>query len=72
MTWSARSRSCRDIVSPSVLAVFTFTADSALATSIECNWPGWWCQEKKARLLGELERENDPKKRKALIERTGG
>jgi peptide/nickel transport system substrate-binding protein len=48
---------------------FTFTADPALATSIQCNWPGWWCQEEKERLLGELARESDPKKRKALIER---
>ena len=48
---------------------FTFTADPALATSIQCNWPGWWCQEEKDRLLADLQREIDPKKRKALIDR---
>ena len=26
---------------------FTFTADPALATSLQCNWPGWWCNEDK-------------------------
>jgi peptide/nickel transport system substrate-binding protein len=48
---------------------FTFTADPALATSLQCNWPGWWCHEEKDRLLGELIREADPKKRKAIIDR---
>ena len=48
---------------------FTFTADPALATSIQCNWPGWWCHEEKEKLLTEMVRETDPKKRKALIER---
>jgi peptide/nickel transport system substrate-binding protein len=48
---------------------FTFTADPALATSIQCNWPGWWCTEEKERLLAELQRETDAKKRKALIDR---
>jgi peptide/nickel transport system substrate-binding protein len=48
---------------------FTFTADPALATSIQCNWPGWWCHEEKERLLTEMIRETDPKKRRALIDR---
>jgi peptide/nickel transport system substrate-binding protein len=48
---------------------FTFTADPALATSIQCGWPGWWCHEEKERLMADLQRESDPKKRKALIER---
>ncbi|MCI0547313.1 MAG: ABC transporter substrate-binding protein [Candidatus Rokubacteria bacterium] len=48
---------------------FTLSADPALATSIQCNWPGWWCHEEKDRLLAEMARETDPKKRKALIER---
>ena len=48
---------------------YTFTADPALATSVQCNWPGWWCQEEKDRVLAELARETDPKKRRALIDR---
>ena len=34
-----------------------------------CSWPGSWCHEEKDRLLQELTRESDPKKRKALIDR---
>ncbi|MEK7443792.1 MAG: ABC transporter substrate-binding protein, partial [candidate division NC10 bacterium] len=28
---------------------FTFNPDPALATSLQCNWPGWWCHEEKDR-----------------------
>jgi peptide/nickel transport system substrate-binding protein len=48
---------------------FTFTADPALATALQCGWPGTWCLEDKDRLMQELARESDPKKRKALIDR---
>jgi peptide/nickel transport system substrate-binding protein len=48
---------------------FLFIADPALAVSIKCDWPGWWCHEEKERLLAELVREGDPKKRRAIIER---
>jgi len=48
---------------------FSFTADPALATSLQCNWPGGWCNEEKERLLAELARETDVKKRRALIDR---
>jgi len=48
---------------------YTFTADPALSTSLQCSWPGWWCQEEKDRLLAELTRESEGKKRKALIDR---
>jgi peptide/nickel transport system substrate-binding protein len=48
---------------------FTLGADPALVTSVQCNWPGWWCQEEKERILAEMLRETDPKKRKAQIER---
>jgi peptide/nickel transport system substrate-binding protein len=48
---------------------FTFTDDPALATALQCNWPGWWCHEEKDRLMAELARESDPKKRRAIIER---
>jgi peptide/nickel transport system substrate-binding protein len=47
----------------------TFTPDPALTSNLQCNWPGWWCQEEKERLLAELIREHEPKKRRALIER---
>jgi len=48
---------------------FGFDPDPALATSLQCNWPGWWCHEEKDRLMAELARETDAKKRRALIER---
>jgi peptide/nickel transport system substrate-binding protein len=48
---------------------FTLSVDPALATSIQCNWPGWWCHEEKERILAEMLRETDPMKRKAQIER---
>ena len=43
--------------------------DPALAFVVQCNWPGWWCLEEKERLLGELARETDLRKRKAIIDR---
>lgn len=48
---------------------FTFNPDPALASALQCNWPGWWCNEEKDRLVAEMARETDPKKRRALIER---
>jgi len=48
---------------------FTFTADPALATALQCGWPGTWCPEDKDRLMQELARESDAKKRKVLIDR---
>ena len=47
----------------------TFSPDPALTANLQCNWPGWWCNEEKERLLAEMMRESDPKKRRALIER---
>jgi peptide/nickel transport system substrate-binding protein len=47
----------------------TFGPDPALTSNLQCDWPGWWCHEEKERLLGELIRESDPKKRRVLIER---
>jgi peptide/nickel transport system substrate-binding protein len=47
----------------------TFTPDPALTSNLQCDWPGWWCHEEKERLLAELIRESDPRKRRALIER---
>jgi peptide/nickel transport system substrate-binding protein len=47
----------------------TFTPDPALTSNLQCNWPGWWCNEEKERLLAELIREVDAKKRRTLIER---
>jgi peptide/nickel transport system substrate-binding protein len=48
---------------------FTFNPDPALASSLQCNWPGWWCAEEKDKLMADLARETDPKKRRAVIER---
>ena len=47
----------------------TFSPDPALSANLACDWPGWWCHEEKDRLVAELVRESDPKKRRALIER---
>jgi peptide/nickel transport system substrate-binding protein len=43
--------------------------DPALSTIVQCNMIGWWCLEEKERLLGELARETDLRKRKAIIDR---
>ena len=43
--------------------------DPALSFSVLCTSSGWWCLEEKERLLGELARETDVRKRKAIIDR---
>jgi peptide/nickel transport system substrate-binding protein len=43
--------------------------DPALSTIVQCNMIGGWCLEEKDRLLGELARETDVRKRKAIIDR---
>jgi peptide/nickel transport system substrate-binding protein len=48
---------------------FTLNPDPAIATSIQCNWPGWWCLEEKEKLMADMARETDPKKRRAIIEK---
>ena len=48
---------------------FVFTADPALHTSLQCNFPGWWCTEEKDRLLADLARETDTRKRKVIVDR---
>ena len=47
----------------------TFGPDPALTSNLSCNWPGWWCNEEKERLLAEMLRESDAKKRRAIIEK---
>src|SRR4030095_11978900 len=51
---------------------FTRGRAPALPTWIQGSWPGWWCNEEKERLVTEMLRETDPKKRKAQIERVQG
>jgi peptide/nickel transport system substrate-binding protein len=48
---------------------FTFGPEPALLTSIQCNWPGWWCLDEKERAADALTKESDPKKRRAHLER---
>src|SRR3989449_8730094 len=48
---------------------FTFTHEPAFATAVDCNWPGWWCQEEKNRLMESMLTELDPKRRRAIWER---
>ena len=43
--------------------------DPALSGSVQCTSSGWWCLQEKERLHGELARETDLRKRKAIIER---
>jgi peptide/nickel transport system substrate-binding protein len=44
---------------------------SALSGKVQClsNFSGWWCLEEKERLLVELARETDARKRKGIIDR---
>ena len=48
---------------------FTLNPDPAIATSIQCNWPGSWCLGGMDKLLADLARETDPKRRRAIIEK---
>jgi peptide/nickel transport system substrate-binding protein len=43
---------------------FTFDPEPALQTSVQCNWPGAWCQEDKERAMEALARETDPARRR--------
>ena len=47
----------------------TFGAYPPQSASLQCNWPGWWCQEEKDKLLVELAADPDAKKRKVLLDR---
>jgi peptide/nickel transport system substrate-binding protein len=44
----------------------TFNPEPAYATSVQCNWPGWWCLEDKDRWLDAVARESDPRRRRAM------
>jgi peptide/nickel transport system substrate-binding protein len=48
---------------------FPVSFDPALFVPLQCDWPGWWCHDEKDRLLVELGREADVKKRQAIIDR---
>jgi peptide/nickel transport system substrate-binding protein len=48
---------------------FVFSADPANHVAFRCTFQGWWCNEEKERLLGELQVEMDVKKRKAIVDR---
>ena len=48
---------------------FVFSADPANHVALRCTFQGWWCNEEKERLLGELQVEMDLKKRKAIVDR---
>jgi len=48
---------------------FVFSADPANHVAFRCTFQGWWCNEEKERLLGELQVEMDLKKRKAIVDR---
>jgi peptide/nickel transport system substrate-binding protein len=46
-----------------------FGAYPPQATSLQCNWPGWWCNEEKDKLVAQMSAETDPAKRKALMDK---
>jgi peptide/nickel transport system substrate-binding protein len=48
---------------------YPLNPDPALHVAFRCSFQGWWCNEEKERLLGELRQESDVRKRKALVER---
>jgi len=48
---------------------YPLNPDPALHVSFRCSFQGWWCNEEKERLVGELRQESDVKKRKALVDR---
>jgi peptide/nickel transport system substrate-binding protein len=48
--------------------MFGFTPDPALSSALQCAWPGGWCHEEKERLLAQLAREDNPLRRRALVE----
>ena len=48
---------------------FTYRLDPALDPMVQCTFAGWWCLEEKDRLVGELAREMDARKRRAIIDR---
>ena len=48
---------------------FTHRQDPTLDGMLQCTLSGWWCLEEKDRLLAELVREMDLRKRKAIIDR---
>ena len=48
---------------------YPLNVDPALHIAFRCSFQGWWCNEEKERLVNELRRESDVKKRKALVER---
>jgi peptide/nickel transport system substrate-binding protein len=47
----------------------TFNPEPAFATGVLCNWPGWWCHEDKEQWMETLQRESDPRKRRAMWEK---
>ena len=48
---------------------YPLNPDPALHVAFRCSFQGWWCNEEKERLVGELRQESDVRKRKALVER---
>jgi hypothetical protein len=44
-------------------------AKQQLDAVLQCTYSGWWCLDAKERLLDELAREADPRKRRAIIDR---
>jgi peptide/nickel transport system substrate-binding protein len=47
---------------------FPLYPDPAIHVALRCSFQGWWCNEEKERLVAQLRRESDPKRRKALVD----
>jgi peptide/nickel transport system substrate-binding protein len=56
---------------PELYDVFSNMPGTALSPKVDClsHFSGWWCLEEKERLLVELARETDARKRKGIIDR---
>ena len=56
---------------PELYDVFSNMPGTVLSPKVDClsHFSGWWCLEEKERLLVELARETDARKRKGIIDR---
>jgi peptide/nickel transport system substrate-binding protein len=47
---------------------YPFYPDPAIHIELRCSFQGWWCNEEKERLVAQLRRESDTRRRKALVD----
>ena len=49
-------------------SAYPFYPDPAIHVALRCSFQGWWCNEEKERLVAQLRRESDTRRRKALVD----